>query len=189
MSIDQSNKNMSLNHAILGFLREEPKTGYDLKTQCFDTSVSHFWPADQAQIYRTLDKLTEQGFIESKLEIQEDRPNRKVYHITEAGRAELDRWLHVPQPLPPYREPYLVQLFFSQEMPNAEIRAQLQTQLDMHRARLAVYNQIEIPDPESLPPFRKLLMVRHMTLDFGKQCEQANIDWLTECIQKLDTLE
>src|SRR5579875_1236367 len=44
---------MSLTHAILGFLNRQPMTGYDLKTQCFDISVAYFWPADQAQIYRT----------------------------------------------------------------------------------------------------------------------------------------
>ncbi len=48
---------MSLPHAILGFLREQPLTGYALKTQRFDVSVANFWPADQAQIYRTLDRL------------------------------------------------------------------------------------------------------------------------------------
>ena len=52
---------MSLDHAILGFLNYHPYTGYDLK-KIFDSSVQHFWPADQSQIYRTLNRLTEQGF-------------------------------------------------------------------------------------------------------------------------------
>ncbi len=179
---------MSLPHAILGFLNDQPCTGYDLKTQCFDQSVAHFWPADQAQIYRTLDKLTEQGFIESKLEIQEDRPNRKIYYLTEAGRGELNRWLHTEQALPVYREPFLVQLFFAQEMPNTEILAQLQKQLDAHRALLDTYNRIEIPDSETLPQVRKLLELRRMTLDYGKLSERASIEWLMQCIETLKGL-
>ena len=47
---------MSLGHAILGFLNREPMTGYDLKTRCFDDDAAHFWTADQAQVYRTLDR-------------------------------------------------------------------------------------------------------------------------------------
>ncbi len=47
---------MSLKHAILGFLELSPFSGYDLK-KAFDGSVQHFWPADQAQIYRTLNQL------------------------------------------------------------------------------------------------------------------------------------
>jgi hypothetical protein len=45
---------MSLEFAILGFLNYQPYSGYDLK-KIFDTSVRHFWPADQSQIYRTLE--------------------------------------------------------------------------------------------------------------------------------------
>ena len=44
---------MSLKHAVLGFLSIAPMTGYDLRKH-MEESVAHFWPADQAQIYRTL---------------------------------------------------------------------------------------------------------------------------------------
>ena len=54
---------MSLEHAILGFLNYKPLSGYDLK-KIFDTSVRHFWAADQSQIYRTLNRLTERGWAE-----------------------------------------------------------------------------------------------------------------------------
>jgi len=59
-------------------------TGYDLKTSCFDQCIAHLWPADPAQIYRTLDKLVEQGWITWHSQIQLDRPNRKVYSVTKA---------------------------------------------------------------------------------------------------------
>jgi PadR family transcriptional regulator AphA len=74
---------MSLEHAILGFLNYGPSSGYDLK-KVFDVSVQHFWPADQSQIYRTLSRLEDEGWAEMELVEQEDRPDRKVYHITEA---------------------------------------------------------------------------------------------------------
>jgi len=89
---------MSLDYALLGFLNYHPYTGYDLK-KIFDTSVRHFWPADQSQIYRTLARLTEQGLAEMEKVPQEDRPDRKVYHITEAGRAELLKFLSGPPPM------------------------------------------------------------------------------------------
>lgn len=78
---------MSLDHAILGFLNYHPYTGYDLK-KIFDFSVQHFWSADQSQIYRTLNRLTDAGYVEMEKVAQEDRPDRKVYHITGAGRAD-----------------------------------------------------------------------------------------------------
>ena len=57
---------MSLEYAILGFLNYSPMSGYDLK-KLFDNSVRHFWPADQSQIYRTLGKLAEQGYVEREI--------------------------------------------------------------------------------------------------------------------------
>ena len=51
---------MSLEYAILGFLKDHPSSGYDLK-KIFDISVRHFWPADQSQIYRTLAQMNNKG--------------------------------------------------------------------------------------------------------------------------------
>lgn len=171
---------MSLPHAILGFLTFGPITGYDLKIQCFDESVAHFWPADQAQIYRTLDKLADQGYVASHLEIQADRPNRKVYRITEAGRAELSRWLVAPQPLPVHREPFLIQLFFAAELPNSAIIGLLEQQLEAHAALLKRYQAIEIP---GAPGRSRDSVLQTFTRDLGIKMEQAYIDWLNESIQ------
>ena len=69
---------MSLEYAILGFLNYQPFSGYDLK-KLFDTSVRHFWPADQSQIYRTLARLTEQGlaaFSRRRVEVATRRLRR-----------------------------------------------------------------------------------------------------------------
>ena len=147
---------MSLAHAILGILQTQPMTGYDLKTQCFDQSIAHFWPADQAQIYRTLDKMTEQGWIESQIEFQENRPNRKVYSITESGRSELHQWLTSFQALPVYREPFLIQLFFARELTNAAILHQIEQQLQAHRERLHQYEQVPLPPLDRLKESREL---------------------------------
>lgn len=133
---------MSLGHAILGFLNWRPMTGYDLKTQCFDHSVSYFWAADQAQIYRTLEKMETEGWVESKIEVQHERPNRKVYAITEKGRSELRQWLRSLQPLPNHREPHLVQLYFGSMLSNEEAVQQLDHQKDLHQEQLEEYEGI-----------------------------------------------
>ena len=176
---------MSLPHAILGFLREQPLTGYDLKTQCFDVSVSNFWPADQAQIYRTLDRLEEQGWATSAVEIQRERPNRKVYSITEAGRAELARWLAAPQPLPVHREPFLVQLYFAAELPDATILALLAGQIAAHEAQLRAYDEVPLPPPDGPdgPDADRALALARLTLELGLRSERMYLDWLRDAIE------
>lgn len=56
---------MSLECGILGYLSIKALSGYDLKN-LFDMSAAYFWPADQAQIYRSLKKLVDAGSIELK---------------------------------------------------------------------------------------------------------------------------
>src|SRR5512137_879203 len=111
---------MSLKHAILGFLNYEPQTGYELK-EVFDDSVQHFWSADQSQIYRTLNELMEENWVTMEVVPQDNRPNRKVYTITKAGREELRRWLQQPPPVQIPRSAGLIQVFFAGQLSDEEI--------------------------------------------------------------------
>ena len=83
----RSKAQMSLDHAILGFLTSQPLTGYDLKTRRFDEATAHLWTADQAQVYRTLSASERSGLVSARLIPQPGRPDRKEFAITAAGRA------------------------------------------------------------------------------------------------------
>lgn len=111
---------MALRHALLGLLSIRPLTGYELKKQ-FDGTVRHFWTADQAQIYRTLYRLDDEGLVESQLVPQEGRADRREYRITADGVEELERWLRTAAAVPPDREPFLAQLFFAGRLTSDEI--------------------------------------------------------------------
>jgi PadR family transcriptional regulator AphA len=171
---------MSLKYAILGILNAVPMTGYDLKHQAFDATVQHFWPADQSQIYRTLSRLEADGWVSMTVDEQDDRPDRKVYAITEEGRRALMGWLTADHDLPTLRDPLLVQLFFGQEVPRADLLAVVDKQLAARRERLAGYEAVPIPPPESRPGDRWLAL-QHLTLDFGLALEHTYIDWLERC--------
>ncbi|MBK8021407.1 MAG: PadR family transcriptional regulator [Chloroflexi bacterium] len=178
---------MSLPHAILGFLQVMPMTGYDLKTRAFDQSVAHFWSAVQQQIYRELEKMEGLGWVTCTVELQTERPPRKVYHISDAGRAALDAWLKQPQPLVQHREPFLIQLFFAAQLTNSQIVALFHDQLTGHQARLEAYQGVVIPPSEDLSERRRRTLVG-LTLDLGVRMEQMYIDWLTEAIAVVERL-
>ena len=113
---------MSLEYAILGFLNYRPLSGYDLK-KVFDNSVRHFWPADQSQIYRTLAKLAEQGYVEQEIVRGLDRPDRKEYRITPAGQEALRTWLTNPLPSQDLRIAELIQVFFAGQLSDQQALA------------------------------------------------------------------
>lgn len=171
---------MSLKFAILGLLNALPMTGYDLKHQAFDQTVQHFWPADQSQIYRTLGRLEENGWVVKSVEPQDDRPDRHVYAITAEGQRALMEWLTSDQRLVDLRDPLLVQIFFGQEVPREDLLRVLNHQQRAHRERLASYKEIPIPPADSRPQDRWLAL-QHLTLEFGMALEQMYIDWLKRC--------
>jgi PadR family transcriptional regulator AphA len=73
---------MSLKYAILGFIDMVPLSGYDLK-KMFDASVNYYWPATHSQIYRTLDRMLQDGLVTQEVVHQEDHPDKKVYSIAD----------------------------------------------------------------------------------------------------------
>ncbi len=177
---------MSLDHAILGFLNYNSSSGYDLK-RAFDLSVQHFWPADQSQIYRTLNRLTKRGWTEQEVVMQEDRPNRKVYHITEAGRAELREWLTRPLPVQDERHATLIQVFFAGQLSDEEILVMFERVAEQYRTILAMYDQV----PHQMEPYITQVNSERecffwlLTLDLGKRKTQAFLDWVESVIEKI----
>ncbi|MEN4011247.1 MAG: PadR family transcriptional regulator [Bellilinea sp.] len=177
---------MSLDHALLGFLNYHPYSGYDLK-KIFDTSVRHFWPADQSQIYRTLARLTEQGFVEMEKVPQEDRPDRKVYHITDAGRAELTNFLSAPPPMSEPRFAPLIQVFFAGILSDEEVLAKFEGYAAIMRAILMQYEQV----PAMIAPFRDEIPSPRehffwlLTLENGIRNMRANLEWAESVIERI----
>jgi PadR family transcriptional regulator AphA len=177
---------MSLEHAILGFLNYRPFSGYDLK-KAFDASVRHFWPADQSQIYRTLARLTEQGLAKVELIPQEDRPNRKAYHITEAGREELRHWMTLPLPYKTGRSDMLVQVFFAGQLSDEEILALLEQEAEHLWATLERYSQL----PQEMPPYAQQVgsprevFFWMLTLECGIKVNQAWLEWIESVIHRI----
>lgn len=177
---------MSLDFAILGFLNYHPYTGYDLK-KIFDTSVRHFWYADQSQIYRTLARLTENGWAKMEKIPQEDRPDRKVYHITDAGRAELLRWLSAPPPMGGPHSAPLIQVFFAAQLSDEELLAKFEGYAAIMRAILSQYEQI----PAQLGPFQEEIPSPRehffwlLTLENGIANMRANLAWAESVIERI----
>ena len=177
---------MSLEHAILGFLNYRALSGYDLK-KIFDTSVRHFWPANQSQIYRTLNRLTESGWAEMEKIEQVSRPDRKEYSITEAGRDELQKWLATPLPFEDNRSAPLIQVFFSGQRSDEEVLAMFEGVADMVRAGMAMYDAIplQIEAYEDYIQSPREFYFWMLTLDIGKNTARANLEWLEGVIERI----
>ncbi|WP_420629124.1 PadR family transcriptional regulator [Candidatus Leptofilum sp.] len=173
---------MTLKYAILGFLEFEPLSGYDLKTRYFDGSVGNFFPANQKQIYRTLERLEEEGWVVSNLEIQTGRPNRREYQITLAGQNALQNWLRQSYSLKPVQVPFLVQLYFMRNIAPEDVLSVLADQVRQHQMQLAYYHDVALPAVDD-PTVDLEQKYGALTLDFGIRFERMQIEWLERAIE------
>jgi len=177
---------VSLDAAILGFLGECPRTGYDLKTRCFDGPVKDFWNADQAQIYRTLERLQTDQLVSVLRKRQSRKPDRKIYSLTDAGRARLAEWLGSDLSVSAPREPFLLQLFFGESLSDEDLATRLSRHRELRQTRLdSLRHEASISVQGSPVPTRRALL-RDAAFDGAISAERAVIDWLDDLMEALE---
>lgn len=182
---------MSIRHTLLGFLNLRPQTGYDLK-KVMDSSTQAFWHARLSQIYPTLKALEAEGLIASRVEPQVGKPDRRVYRITERGRAELLEWLaESVEHVEPGKSTALLKLFFSGFLRREQILVHLRKQLEAHRVELARLRDEIAPMIATVVAEKGLKregMMWELVRELGERSEQAVVSWLEDAIHRVETL-
>lgn len=179
-----------LKHGILGLLNYGEMTGYEIK-EVFEHSLNYFWSAQTSQIYRELQTLAKNHWAECTPVCQKGKPDKKVYHITEAGKGELLRWLAYEESGPLMRTPLLMKVFFLGERSIEENLAFFQGFRQMIAEYIKYMDKAEEPMKvyaDAVEEKTKTLYWE-MTLDFGKRSMQMHLDWADSCIEKLSALQ
>jgi PadR family transcriptional regulator, regulatory protein AphA len=166
----------SVTPVILGLLALGPRSGYDIKSTV-DRSTRFFWAASYGQIYPELRRLEREGLVEG-----EDSPNglraRRVYRLTDAGRAELRQWLLGSETTAELRDENLLRIFFADALPREEALQLLEGRRLWHEALAARLREIdEIPGED--PPFVDL------ALRWGIAYGEWGAEWCREQLQRL----
>jgi len=182
---------MSLPYGLLGLLMYQDSTGYEL-TKAFEESLNNFWHAQSSQIYRELDRMEKKELVASQYIIQEKRPNKRVYKITNKGRSALQSWLdsgavefkntHVP---------LLVRVFFGANTPEVTL-VLLKTCRKMCLKHIEALQENAIPSIDHyasvIPDGSAHRLYWEMTLDYGIASTRAIAEWAQNCIDKLESV-
>jgi DNA-binding PadR family transcriptional regulator len=114
---------VSVPHALLALLSEEPKYGLRLQSE-FESRTGEVWPLNVGQVYTTLQRLERDGFVETD---GEGERSQKRFRITAAGARELDDWLRTPPDLvPPPRDELVIKLLVALQVPGTDLHEILQ---------------------------------------------------------------
>lgn len=133
---------MALRYAVLGMLSLGEHTGYELSKR-FNGSIGSFWSAKHSQIYPELARLLEAGWVACRAVEQVGRPDKKVYTLTAAGRAELLSWLEAPCEGPTVKEPLLLRAFCAGTGDRRILATQIEEAMHAQQDRLYVYRALE----------------------------------------------
>ncbi|MDZ4170085.1 MAG: PadR family transcriptional regulator [Coriobacteriia bacterium] len=87
---------MSVKYGLLAALDRRSMHGYELRRELED-ALGAEWSVNYGQVYSTLERLVRAGLcVQSETVSVADAPDRKLYTVTPAGRAELRRWFLSP---------------------------------------------------------------------------------------------
>jgi DNA-binding PadR family transcriptional regulator len=78
---------------VLALLSKEPSYGYELRARLQDALGPLGDALNGGQVYVTLTRLEKAGLVTAEHVGQADRPDRKVYALTAAGRERVEAWL------------------------------------------------------------------------------------------------
>lgn len=176
---------MALEHALLVSLTERSGSGYEL-TRRFDKSIGFFWSATHQQIYRVLKRMDESGWVDGRAVAQDGRPDKKVYTISDAGRAELSRWIAEPTRPGDLRDELAIKIRAAEHGDADALIAEVIRHRDRHAERLELYRLLEKRDfaaPEQLSgsPLHQYLVLRG-----GIRVEEGFTDWCEEVLAALE---
>jgi DNA-binding PadR family transcriptional regulator len=172
-----SQRRLPLEQALLGLLSQGPMHGYDLHRHAKE-ELGRIWHMGISNIYGALKRLEEAHHVEHTLIPQDNRPPRKIYHVTRAGRKSFRDW--VRQPVPNTRRlrvEFLAKLYFLHALDLNGAEDLITAQGAICQERIARFERSAAEcDPEDFD---------RLVFDFRCRQIEAILDWLEACRKEL----
>lgn len=163
---------------LLALLAKEPAHGYELKTSLEQIFGEAYPSPNIGQIYVTLQRLERDGLVRSEDVVQANRPNKRVYDLTDTGRETLAGWLEEPSPGPRVRDDFFMKLVLGPRAGSVDrmglINRQRRHYLNLMRGLTSL--------AESSPVEGK---VARLLIEGAMLHLQADLDWLERCQEEL----
>lgn len=169
--------------SVLGLLAWSGEaSGYELHQRA-ERSVGFIWAPARSQLYAVLKRLALAGLATSRHVVQTDRPDKRLFALTEAGMTSLRAWLNRVEPIEPEdRDGVLLKVFFAAFAEPTAVEAQLLDYRRRAEARLQTYREIEASFPDA-PDFSE--WTRLQSLRLGIALTRASLEWADETVASL----
>ncbi|MEU5806479.1 PadR family transcriptional regulator [Streptomyces sp. NPDC059650] len=183
---------MALRHAVLAALLDAELSGYQL-AKSFSVGVANFWHALPQQLYAELARLEKEGLVAGREVVQDARPNKRLFTVTGAGLAELERFTEAAAKPSFMRDDLVVKVHAADHVDAGALLDQLAERAGIARAKTALFGQLlaKMRGDRSEEEF-----LRHgervgpyLTCLAGIAYEQANEQWCERTAAVLEERE
>ncbi|MEN3535419.1 PadR family transcriptional regulator [Microbispora sp. ZYX-F-249] len=171
---------MALRHAVLAALLDGELSGYQL-AKAFDVGVANFWHALPQQLYAELAKLEREGLVAGRRVVQETRPAKRLFHVTDAGLAELERFAAAASKPSFIRDDLLVKVQAADHVDAGPLIRQVEERAAAAEAKIDLFRRIlrkmrgDLGEEEFLRVGRRV--GPYLTCLRGLAFEEGNRDW------------
>lgn len=171
---------VALRHAVLAALLDGEYSGYQL-AKAFDVGVANFWYALPQQLYAELTKLEKEGLVAGRQVVQETRPNKRLFRVTDAGLAELEEFAASVSKPSFIRDDLLVKVQAADHIGTAPVIEQLEERASAADARIELFGKLlrqmrgDVDEEEFLRRGERI--GPYLTCLRGLAFEQGNRDW------------
>ncbi|MBZ6477657.1 PadR family transcriptional regulator [Streptomyces griseocarneus] len=132
---------MALRHAVLAALLDGEYSGYQL-AKAFDVGVANFWHALPQQLYAELTRLEKEGLVTGREVVQETRPNKRLFRVTDAGLAELERFAAAASKPSFIRDDLLVKVQAADRIGTGPVIEQLEERAAAAGAKVELFGEL-----------------------------------------------
>lgn len=176
----------NLKYALLGLLNQQAMTGYDIAKE-FNKELSEFWYAKHSQIYPELKKLVEEGLLTYEIQISGEILEKKLYSITDDGKAAFLEWMLEEVPMEPTsKDIFRLRMYFSNTIDLSNRIRLIEHELKQHEERLLYLKKSMKKFTEVPKPFEGSFG-DFLVLDGAILREEASVKWLKNCLAHCNT--
>jgi PadR family transcriptional regulator, regulatory protein AphA len=175
---DMSAGTVSLRYFVLGLLAQKPMSGYDIRRLLKGLSWLVSSPSP-GSLYPILRELLRDGLVVMEVVPGLDRPDRKVYSLTEAGKRVLRTWIDKAIPSSAPLRAFLMHLLLAGNLSSSKLITHLRQRREQVETSHATLQEAAQAADEDTNPGRRL------ALDYALALATAELNWLDSMLERL----
>jgi DNA-binding PadR family transcriptional regulator len=168
-----------MKYLFLALLAQKPTHGYEL-LRSYESMFSTVLPSLNAgQIYTTLSRMERDGLVNKATVVQENRPDKRVYSLTEYGHQVLKIWFDQVLTGPRIKDNFYLKLMGARISKMVDPSRLIENQRREYLQTLHDLNLLSL-EPEMIEYPGKRVLIQGAMLHL-----KADLEWLDLCEEAL----